>query len=119
MPAPLSPIPHQAWRHLHATRQHRHQAALAARCRIELGRLRRCLHSWRQQCGRHELQQAALRRARAQLQRSLLLRCWREWRLLCGLRWWKVQLEARDAQMQLLGAKVGPGPHLPDGLLCT
>jgi hypothetical protein len=95
----------QAWRHLHAAQEQRRHVVLAARRRIEMGQLRRCLHSWRQQCGRHDWQQQALGRARALLRRSLLRRCWQEWRRMCSLRWWKVQLESKGGQIQLLGAQ--------------
>lgn len=93
----------QAWRHLHAARQQRQAATLAARRRVDMGALRRCLHAWRGQCGRHEGRQVALQRAQLLLRRGQLARCWREWRRLCALRWWKVQLEARDGQIQRLG----------------
>lgn len=113
VPLPLLPKPPtcawpytlQSWRHLHTSREQRRAAALAARRRVEMGQLRRLLHAWRQQCG-HNAAQAALRRAAVQLQRSLLQRCWREWRRLCELRWWKLQLEARDQQLRLLGSQV-------------
>lgn len=96
----------QAWRHLHASQQQRRAAALAAQRRIEMGQLRRCLHTWRGQCGRHEAQTAALQRAAGVLRRGLLQRCWREWRRLVALRAWKLQVDARDRQIQLLGQQV-------------
>ncbi len=75
---------------------------MAAR-QVKLGRARRCVHAWRQQSGR--LEERLLPRAKALLRRSLLARCWREWRRVCGLRWWKLQLELRDGQLQQLGAQ--------------
>lgn len=101
----------QAWRHLHARQQQRRAAALAARRRIDLGQLRRCLHAWRGQCGRHEARAALLQRAAARLQHGLMQRCWREWRRLVALRAWKLQVDARDQQIQLLGQQVGE--HAP------
>lgn len=93
----------QAWRHNQALQQLRRQAAVGAARQVMLGRARRCLHAWRQQSGR--LEERLLPRARALLRRSLLARCWREWRRVCGLRWWKLQLELRDAHLQQLGAQ--------------
>ncbi|KAL4448368.1 hypothetical protein ABPG75_005587 [Micractinium tetrahymenae] len=93
-----------AWRHHQAAQQLRRQAALAAARQVSLGCLRRCLHAWCQMSGRHE--ECALPRAQALLRRSLLARCWREWRRVCGLRWWKLQLGLRDAQLQQLGAQL-------------
>ena len=92
---------------MHAGQQQRRAAALAARHRIDLGQLRRCLHAWRRQCGRHEARAAALQRAQALLRRGRLQHCWREWRRLVALRFWKVQVEARDQQIQMLGQQVG------------
>ena len=60
----------------------------------------------RGQCGRHEAQTAALQRAAGVLRRGLLQRCWREWRRLVALRAWKLQVDARDRQIQLLGQQV-------------
>ncbi|PRW45153.1 centriole proteome [Chlorella sorokiniana] len=95
-----------AWRHLHASQQQRCAAALAARRRIETGQLRRCLHAWRSQCGRHDSRAAVLQHAAARLRRGLLHRCWQEWRRLVGLRAWKLQVEARDQQILLLGQQL-------------
>ena len=70
-----------------------------------MGRLRRCLHSWRGLGGQHDERQQALARAQALLRRALLRRSWQEWRHVAGLRWWKVQLEQRDEQIHRLGVQ--------------
>lgn len=99
----------QAWHHLQTCQGQRRQSVLAARHQSDLGHLRRCLHAWREQCGRHEWQSQVLCRALVLLQRQLMARCWREWRRQCWLRWWKVQLELRDQQIQLLGIQASQG----------
>jgi hypothetical protein len=106
----------QTWRHLQRSMQQRCQAALAARCRLELGQLRSCLHAWQSQCCRHVQLDQLLRKAQATLPRGLLRRCWREWRAQCGLRWWKVQLVLRDDQLQLLGSQVSFSHCMSDRL---
>lgn len=100
--APVSVVV-QAWRHHQASQQLRRHAAGAAARQVALGRVRRCLHAWRRLSVRHE--ERLLPRVQALLRRALLARCWREWRRVCGLRWWKLQLELRDAQLQKLGAQ--------------
>ncbi|KAL4433246.1 hypothetical protein ABPG77_003294 [Micractinium sp. CCAP 211/92] len=104
-----------AWRHHQALQQLRRQAAVVAARQVELGRARRCVHAWRQQSGR--LEERLLPRAKALLRRSLLARCWREWRRVCGLRWWKLQLELRDGQLQQLGAQLRRAESRPVRLM--